>query len=116
MFKFVGFHKASPHKIPPVYKPEKDNSERRSQRARERAPPPCPGTGRSVELGPFLPIGGVGACVDHEIAECAEDGVTSANGFVAVLEEDFDHRAEFVDARFAVVGEADGRDRFPRGG
>lgn len=99
-----------------MYKPEKDNSERRSQRARERAPLPYTRTGRSVELGPLLPIGGVGAGVDHEIAECTKDGVTGANGFVAVLEEDFDHRAEFVDARFAVVSEADGRDRFPRGG
>lgn len=99
-----------------MYKPEKDNSERRSQRARKRAPLPYTRTGRSVELGPLLPIGGVGAGVDHEIAECTKDGVTGANGFVAVLEEDFNHRAEFVDARFAVVGEADGRDRFPRGG
>ena len=99
-----------------MYKPEKDNSEKQSQYSREKAALPPLETGCSIELGPFLPIGGVGACVDHEIAECAEDGVTGANGFVAVLEEDFDHRAEFVDARFAVVGEADGRDRFPRGG
>lgn len=99
-----------------MFKPEKDNSEKQSQYSREKAALPPLETGCSVELGPFLPIGGVGACVDHEIAECAEDGVTGANGFVAVLEEDFDHRAEFVDARFAVVGEADGRDRFPRGG
>lgn len=99
-----------------MFKPEKDNSEKQSQYSREKAALPPLETGCSIELGPFLPIGGVGACVDHEIAECAEDGVTGANGFVAVLEEDFDHRAEFVDARFAVVGEADGRDRFPRGG
>lgn len=63
-----------------------------------------------------MPIEGIGAGVDHEITECTEDGVARANGFMAILEEDFDHRAEFVDARFAVVGEADGRDRFPRGG
>lgn len=63
-----------------------------------------------------MPIEGIGAGVDHEIAECTEDGVTGANGFVAVLEEDFDHRAEFVNARFAVVSETDRRDGFPRGG
>lgn len=99
-----------------MFKPEKDNSEKQSQYSREKAALPPLETGCSIELGPLLPIGGVGAGVDHEIAECTKDGVTGANGFVAVLEEDFDHRAEFVDARFAVVGEADGRDRFPRGG
>src|SRR5699024_3078348 len=108
--------KASPHKIPPVFKPEKDNSEKQSQHTREKAALPPLETGCSIELGPFLPIEGIGAGVDHEIAECTEDGVTGANGFVAVLEEDFDHRAEFVNARFAVVSETDRRDGFPRGG
>lgn len=99
-----------------MFKPEKDNSKKQNQYTQEKAALPPLETGCSIKLGPFLPIEGIGAGVNHEIAECTEDGVTRANGFVAVLEDDFDHRAEFVDARFAVVGEADGRDRFPRGG
>lgn len=62
-----------------------------------------------------MPIERIGTGVDHEIAECTEDGVARANGFVAVLEEDFNHGAKLIEARFAVVSEADGRDGFPRG-
>ncbi len=43
-----------------------------------------------------MPIGGVGAGVDHEIAECTEDGVARANGFMAILEDDFDHGAKLI--------------------
>lgn len=98
-----------------MFKPEKDNSEKQSQYSREKAALPPLETGCSIKLGPFLPIERIGTGVDHEIAECTEDGVARANGFVAVLEEDFNHGAKLIEARFAVVSEADGRDGFPRG-
>lgn len=79
-----------------MFKPEKDNSEKQSQYTREKAALPSLETGCSIELGPFLPIEGIGAGVDHEIAECTEDGVARANGFMAILEDDFDHGAKLI--------------------